>query len=104
MLGAVLRSLDSVSLTTFDESDRLTSRPMALCVENFDGTMWFFAPMQSRVIADVSVNPKVNISYIGPLTSLSIAGTATLTPNLAQISVRWRHGLRDYRCGDERAL
>ncbi|MGD9620583.1 pyridoxamine 5'-phosphate oxidase family protein [Mycolicibacterium sp.] len=92
-LGAILESLDTVTLTTVTRSNRLVGRPMALCVDNFDGTLWFFAPMTSRIIVDVVANPEVNISYIGPLTSLSITGTATLTPNLAQTSARWRRGL-----------
>ena len=72
------------------------SRPMAVCVDNFDGTLWFFAPMKSRIIANISANPEVNISYVGPLTSLSIARTATFMPNLARISARWHHGLNPW--------
>ena len=80
-------------LTTVHESDRLVSRPMAVCVDNFDGTLRFFAPMKSRVVGDIAADPRVNISYTGPLTSLSISGSAIFTVNLASISARWRHGL-----------
>jgi hypothetical protein len=107
-LSDVLRSLDTVMLTTIDQTDQLVSRPMAACVDDFAGTLWFFAPMKSRIIVNISANPKVNISYAGPLTSLSIAGTATFTPNLAKISARWHSGLkpvvsrRHGRCRDDR--
>jgi general stress protein 26 len=95
-LSDVLRSLDTVMLTTIDQTDQLVSRPMAACVDDFAGTLWFFAPMKSRIIVNISANPKVNISYAGPLTSLSIAGTATFTPNLAKISARWHSGLNPW--------
>lgn len=92
-IGEVLRSLDAVMLTTVDETDQLVSRPMMVCVGDFDGTLWFFAPMKSRFIANVSANPNVNIAYSGPLTSLSVAGTATFVPSLARVSTRWHNAL-----------
>jgi general stress protein 26 len=95
-LSDVLESLDTVMLTTMDQTHQLVSRPMAACVDDFAGTLWFFALMKSRIIVDIAANPKVNISYTGPLTSLSIAGTATCTPNLANISARWHSGLNPW--------
>jgi general stress protein 26 len=95
-LDDVLRSLDQVMLTTVDQGGRLVSRPMALRVEQFDGSVLLFAPVESRVIANISTNPKVNISYAGAMTSLSIAGTATYTPNFTRVSAHWHHGLNPW--------
>ncbi|MDZ7885492.1 MAG: pyridoxamine 5'-phosphate oxidase family protein [Mycobacterium sp.] len=90
-LGGVLDSIDTAILTTVDGSNRLASRPMTLCVDRFDSTVWFFAPMQSRVVSNVAANPAVNVSHCGPLASFSMAGTAILVPSLAPISARWSH-------------
>ena len=57
-LGDVLRSLDRVMLTTVDRGGRLVSRPMALRVDQFNGSLLLFAPVKSRIIANISVNPK----------------------------------------------
>ncbi len=77
-------------LTTLDGADRMVSRPMTVCVDNFDGTLWFFAPITSQVVADISANPKVNVSYCGPPASLSITATATVTPHTLPVLARWR--------------
>jgi general stress protein 26 len=92
-LGDVLRSLDQVMLTTIDQGGRLVSRPMALRVEQFNGSLLLFAPVKSRVIANISRNPKINISYAGAMTSLSIAGTATYTQTFTRVCAHWHHGL-----------
>lgn len=85
----VLQSLDRIMLTTRDQSGHLVSRPMALRVGSFDGTLRLFAPTDSRVIANIGANPKVNISYSGPMTSLSVAGSATFTPNPERVNAHW---------------
>jgi general stress protein 26 len=95
-LGDVLRSLDQVMLTTVDQGGRMVSRPMALRVEQFNGSLPLFAPMESRIIANISAHPKVNISYVGSMTSVSIAGTATYTPNFERVSAQWHHGLNPW--------
>jgi general stress protein 26 len=92
-LADVLRSLDRIMLTTLDQSGHLVSRPMTLRVDELDGTLLLFAPADSRVIANITANPKVNISYTGPMTSLSVAGTATFTPNPQRVSAHWHRDL-----------
>jgi general stress protein 26 len=66
---------------------------MALHVDHFAGRLLLFAPADSRVIANIAASPKVNISYTGPMTSLSIAATATFTPNHERVSAHWHPGL-----------
>ena len=95
-LGDVLRSLDRVMLTTIDQRGQLVSRPMALRVDRFNGSLLLFAPVRSRIIANISANPKVNISYTGVTTSVSIAGTATYTPKAERVSAQWHHGLNPW--------
>lgn len=92
-LADVLQTLDRIMLTTRDQSGHLVSRPMALRVDQFDGTLLLFAPRDSRVISNITANPKVNISYTGPMTSLSIAGSATFTPNRERVSLHWYRDL-----------
>ncbi|WP_343571986.1 pyridoxamine 5'-phosphate oxidase family protein [Mycobacterium sp.] len=41
-------------------------------------------------------NHKVNISYAGAMTSVSISGTATYTSNPTSVSAQWHHGLNPW--------
>ncbi|MDZ7885488.1 MAG: pyridoxamine 5'-phosphate oxidase family protein [Mycobacterium sp.] len=88
-LGDVLRTLDCVMLATQDQRGHLVSRPMALHVDTFDGSISLFAPVNSRVVANIKYNPRVNISYTGPMTSLSVAGTAALNLNHDRVAAGW---------------
>jgi general stress protein 26 len=82
----------------------LVSRPMTLRVDHFDGTLLLFAPADSRAIANITANPKVDISHRDPTTSLSIAATATFTPNPERVSAHWHRGLDPwFPCGTEDA-
>ena len=56
--GDVLRSLDRVMLTTIDQRGQLVSRPMALRVDRFNGSLLLFAPVRSRIIANISAKPQ----------------------------------------------
>ena len=103
-LGGVLRTLDRIMLTTLDQSGHLVSRPMALRVDTFDGSLVLFAPIDSRVIANIRADPKVNISYTGSTTSLSVAGKATFSPNRDRVAARWHPGLDSWFPGGPKGV
>lgn len=92
-LGDLLRALDRIMLTTSDRKGLLVSRPMSLRVDQFDGLLHFLAPMDSRIIANIRPNPKVNISYTGAMTSLSVAGKATFSADRDRVAQRWHRDL-----------
>ncbi|MGV0838342.1 pyridoxamine 5'-phosphate oxidase family protein [Mycolicibacterium thermoresistibile] len=92
-LADVLNSLNQVMLTTVDHTGQLVSRPMAVRVVAFDGSLTFLAPLDSRLITELSARPDVNISYTGPTASVSISGTATCTPNPQRVGEHWHPGL-----------
>jgi general stress protein 26 len=83
-------------LRSLDQRGQLVSRPMALRVDRFNGSLLLFAPVESRTIANISADPKVNISYTGVTTSVPIAGTATYTPNVSRVVAHWHHGLNPW--------
>lgn len=105
-LGDILRTLDHVMLTTRDQGGFLVSRPMALRVDEFDGVLLLVAPLDSRVITNITADPKVNISHTGPLTSLSVAGTAIFSPSRERVNTYWHSGLTPWfpRGADRTAL
>lgn len=98
-LADVMDSLTAVMLTTVDRTGQLVSRPMAVRVVDFDGSLTFLAPMDSELIADISDRPEVNISYTGPTASVSIAGTATCTPNPQRVGAHWHPGIAPWLPG-----
>lgn len=92
-LVEVLQTLNQVMLTTVDDAGQLVSRPMAIRAVEFDGSLRFLAPLDSSAVANIAHHREVNISYTGPTTSVSIAGTATLLPNPERVSSHWHPGL-----------
>ncbi|WP_194837662.1 pyridoxamine 5'-phosphate oxidase family protein [Nocardia sp. XZ_19_369] len=92
-LHAVLRELDTVMLTTIDSRYQLVSRPMAVRVDQLDGLLRFFAPTDSRVIANIIARASVNVSYASASASVSVAGLANFTKDPHRIARYWHSGL-----------
>lgn len=67
-------------LTTMTAEGRHVSRPMSLQEVEFDGDLWFFAYEQSSKVAQIRVNPAVNVSFSDEKNSswTSIAGHAEI--------------------------
>ena len=54
---------DSAMLTTMTADGDHVSRPMAVQDVEFDGDLWFFTYSDSDLVAQVRVNPQVNVSF-----------------------------------------
>ncbi len=88
-LHALLRTLDTVMVTTVDDQNRLISRPMALRVGDFGGTLFFLAPTNSRIISHIAARSAVNISFTSANSSVSLTGTADFTTNYNSVAEHW---------------
>ncbi|MCW2093116.1 UNVERIFIED_ORG: general stress protein 26 [Rhodococcus erythropolis] len=88
-LHALLRTLDTVTVTTVDDQSRLISRPMALRVDDFGGTLFFLAPARSRIISHIAARSAVNVSFASANSSVSLTGTADFTTNYNSVADHW---------------
>lgn len=88
-LYAMLRKLDTVMVTTVDDTSRLISRPMVLRVDDFGGTLHFLAPTNSRIISHIAARSAVNVSFASPNRSVSLTGTADFTTNYNSVAEHW---------------
>ena len=71
-------------LTTTDPAGTLISRPMALQEVEFDGDLWFFAARESRTVAHVRADPRVNVAVGSGSTWISLTGRAAAVEDRAK--------------------
>ncbi|MCY4670286.1 MAG: pyridoxamine 5'-phosphate oxidase family protein [Rhodococcus sp.] len=88
-LHALLRTLETVMVTTVDDQSRLISRPMILRVGDFGGTLFFLARADSRIISHIAARSAVNISSASTNSSVSLTGTADFTTNYNSVAEHW---------------
>ena len=83
-------------LTTMTEDGRHVSRPMALQDVEFDGDLWFFTYSDSDMVAQISANPQVNVSFSDAKQNAwtSISGAAVRTDDPAKAKDLWNPMLK----------
>ncbi|WP_067497993.1 pyridoxamine 5'-phosphate oxidase family protein [Actinoplanes sp. TFC3] len=83
-------------LTTMTAEGRHVSRPMALQEVEFDGDLWFFTYSDADLVAEIRLNPQVNVAFSDPKQHAwtSVAGTAVQTDNRAKAEELWNPVLK----------
>ncbi|WP_041840735.1 pyridoxamine 5'-phosphate oxidase family protein [Actinoplanes friuliensis] len=78
-------------LTTMTAEGRHVSRPMALQDVEFDGDLWYFTYANSDLVAQITTNPQVNVSFSDGKQHawVSIAGTAEQVNDRAKAEELW---------------
>ena len=78
-------------LTTMTTDGRHVSRPMALQDVEFDGDLWFFTYSDSDLVAQISANPQVNVSFSDAKQHAwtSVSGAAQRTDDPAKAKELW---------------
>ena len=85
----LIKGNNIVMLTTVDADGTLMSRPMALQDVEFDGDVWFFVERSSRIAAQVTANPKVNVAVGSASSWVSLSGTASIVDDVAKKHELW---------------
>lgn len=75
--------------TTTSPDGTLTSRPMALQEVEFDGDLWFFSAADGHKVGDVATEPRVNVSFAGSGSWLSVNGVASVVTDVATKEELW---------------
>lgn len=76
-------------LTTRDEHGHLVSRPMARQDVDLDADLWFITERDSRKVAHVAADPKVNVSLGTSDSWVSISGVARVVDDPEKLRELW---------------
>ncbi|WP_031497407.1 pyridoxamine 5'-phosphate oxidase family protein [Bryobacter aggregatus] len=89
----LVKDIKIAMLTTVSEKGTLHSRPMA--TRAFVGsTIWFFVRDESGKVHEIYSDPRVNISYAGADTWVSLSGTGSMIHDKEQIERLWHDSLK----------
>lgn len=88
----MMRDMDFCMLTTHADNGQLRSRPMSNNGEvEFDGDVWFFSGADTRKVADIETEARVELSYADTQTFrfVSMSGTATIVRDVDKKRELW---------------
>ena len=91
-VAEMMRDIDFCMLTTNSGTGRLRARPMSNNGEvDFDGDVWFFSGAETRKVADLEAEPRVQLSFAVPeeFRFISMTGEATIIRDDEQKKARW---------------
>jgi general stress protein 26 len=77
-LAELIKDVEVAMFTTTGVDGRLYSRPLATQQVAFDGDLWFVITADSPKVAEIALDPRVNVAYASPSknTYVSVAGRA----------------------------
>ncbi|WNH51590.1 pyridoxamine 5'-phosphate oxidase family protein [Stenotrophomonas oahuensis] len=95
-LAELIRDVDIAMFTTTGVDGRLYSRPLGTQQVEFDGDLWFATAADSPKVAEISLNPQVNVAYASPSknTYVSVAGTARIVDDRAKVEELWSPAMK----------
>ena len=85
----LVKSTRVAMLTSIGPDGALISKPMATQDVEFDGDVWFIAERASEKVRNITVNPRVNVSYAGRSSWVSLSGTASVVDDQARLAELW---------------
>ena len=90
-LGDLIKDIKFAMLTTLTRDGHLASRPMTTQNKTFDGTLWFFAALNSPNTEDLEAHPEVNLAYAKPgsMEFVSVSGDAKISMDRAKMQELW---------------
>ena len=85
----LVKSTRVAMLTSIGPDGALISKPMATQDVEFDGDVWFIAERASEKVRNITANPRVNVSYAGRSSWVSLSGTARVVDDQARLAELW---------------
>ncbi len=85
----LVKSTRVAMLTSIGPDGALISKPMATQDVEFDGDVWFIAERASETVRNITANPRVNVSYAGRSSWVSLSGTASVVDDQARLAELW---------------
>ena len=95
----MMRDLDFCMLTTQSADGGLRARPMSNNGEvEFDGDVWFFSVTDSRKVADIASDPRVELSFADPeqFLFISMSGDASIVRDADKKRELWVDDIEEW--------
>lgn len=95
-LADLIKDVEVAMFTTTGVDRRLYSRPLATQQVTFDGDLWFVITADSPKVAEIALDPRVNVAYASPSknTYVSVAGRARVVDDRAKIEALWSPAMK----------
>ncbi len=95
-LGAMIKDIRIVMLTTAMPDGTLRARPMATQEAPFDGDLWFFTGADSSKVHEIEDDQHVSLAYVSTHDNLylSISGRATVLRDRAKAEQLWTPAMK----------
>ncbi len=95
-LAALIEDVEVAMFTTTGVDGRLYSRPLGTQDVEFDGDLWFVTSADSPKVAEIALNPRVNVAYSSPSRNsyVSVAGTARIVEDRARVEELWSPAMK----------
>ncbi|WP_295558199.1 pyridoxamine 5'-phosphate oxidase family protein [uncultured Stenotrophomonas sp.] len=95
-LAELIKDVEVAMFTTTGVDGRLYSRPLATQQVAFDGGLWFVITADSPKVAEIALDPRVNVAYASPSknTYVSVAGRARVVDDRAKIEALWSPAMK----------
>lgn len=99
----LLKHVRIAMLTTVAKDGSMSSRPMAMQNEPFDGTLWFLTRSSSDKVDEIFEDQKVTLTFAEPKDSVYVAlkGTASVNQDRAKIKELWNPMYKAWFSGGE---
>jgi general stress protein 26 len=96
-----MADIDFAMLSTYTDSGDIAARPMSNNEDvDFDGDSYYFCYEESRMVSDITLNPKVSLSFQGnksllgkPGIMIAVEGNAELIRDQKVFEDHWTSGL-----------
>jgi general stress protein 26 len=90
-VAELIKRVRIAMLTTSAKDGSMSSRPMAVQDEPFDGTLWFLTRSSSDKVEELSDDRRVTLTFAEPKDSIYVAlkGTASVSQDRARIKELW---------------
>ncbi|MBD8635168.1 pyridoxamine 5'-phosphate oxidase family protein [Stenotrophomonas sp. 169] len=95
-LAALIKDVEVAMFTTTGVDGRLYSRPLGTQEVEFDGDLWFATSADSPKVAEIALNPRVNVAYASTSKNsyVSVSGTAEIVADRAKIDELWSPAMK----------
>lgn len=95
-LAELIKDVEVAMFTTTGVDGRLYSRPLTTQQVTFDGDLWFVITADSPKVAEIALDPRVNVAYASPSknTYVSVAGRARVVDDRAKIEELWSPAMK----------
>ncbi len=90
-ISELIKGIRIAMLTTIAADGTMSSRPMAIQDEPFDGTLWFLTRSSSEKIDEIAQDQHITLTFAEPKDSkyITLKGRATASQDRAKIKELW---------------